>query len=112
MEREIRWSAESLRQLKKLGKKRPKLGEDVASFEDEFSDGRLPGDEVMGIGETHAREHRMADRSSGSGKRAGFRVYYRYNDSTVEIAGVFLRRELTQRVRNAIQQMLKAAGPL
>ena len=112
MDRAIRWSAESLRQLKKLGKKRPRLGEDVASFEDEFSDGRLPGDEVTGIGETRAREHRMTDRSSGSGKRAGFRVYYRYNDSTVEVAGVFLRRELTQRVRNAIQQMLKAAGPL
>ena len=67
---------------------------------------------VTGIGETRAREHRMTDRSSGSGKSAGFRVYYRYNDSTVEVSGVFLRRELTQRVRNAIQQMLKAAGPL
>ena len=38
MDREIRWSPESLRQLKKLGKKRPKLEEDVASFEDEFAD--------------------------------------------------------------------------
>ena len=112
MDREIRWSAESLRQLKKLGKKRPKLGEDVASFVDEFSGGRLPGDEVTGIGQTRAKEHRMADRSSGLGKRAGFRVYYRYNDSTIEVSGVFLRRELTQRVRNAIQQTLKAAGPL
>ena len=37
MDREIRWSAESLRQLKKLGKKRPRLGEDVTSFEDEFA---------------------------------------------------------------------------
>lgn len=54
----------------------------------------------------------MRDRSSGAGKSGGFRVYYRYNDSTAEIAGVFPRRELTQRVRNAIQKMLKAAGPL
>ncbi len=77
-----------------------------------FADGRLPGDEVTGIGETRAKEHRIRDRSSGADKSGGFRVYYRYNDSTVEIAGVFLRREITQRVRNAIQRMLKAAGPL
>ena len=80
VKKEIRWSAESLRQLKKLGEKRPKLSENVASFNDEFSDGWLPVDEVSGIGETRAKDHRTTDRSSGSVKRVGLRVYYRYND--------------------------------
>lgn len=112
MEREIIWSDDSLRQLKKLKKKRPKLAEDLADFAREFSEGRLPGDEITNIGDTLAKEHRMKDSSSDTGKRGGFRVYYRYNDSSVEIHGVFLRRDLSQRVRNAIQQMLKEAGPL
>lgn len=112
MEREIVWSDDSLRQLKKFKKKRPKLAEDLADFAKEFSEGRLPGDEITRIGDTLAKEHRMKDSSSDTGKSGGFRVYYRYNDSRVEIHGVFLRRELSQRVRNAIQQMLRHAGPL
>ena len=112
MEREIVWSDDSLRQLKKFKKKRPKLGEDLADFVNEFSERRLPGDEITNIGETLAKEHRMKDSSSDTGKSGGFRVYYRYNDSRVEIHGVYLRRDLSQRVRNAIQQMLKEAGPL
>lgn len=112
MEREITWSDDSLRHLKKFKKKRPKLGEDVANFEKDFSERRLPGDEITNIGETLAKEHRMMDSSSDKGKSGGFRVYYRYNDSRVEILGVYLRRELSQRVRNEIQQLLKREGPL
>ena len=112
MEREIVWSDDSLRQLKKFKKKRPKLAEDLADFAKEFSERRLPGDEITGIGDTLAKEHRMKDSSSDTGKSGGFRVYYRYNDSKVEVHGVFLRRELSQRVRNEIQHMLRQAGPL
>ena len=54
----------------------------------------------------------MSDRSSGVGKSGGFRVYYRYNESLIEVEGVFLRRELTKRVRQEIAQLLKQAGPL
>lgn len=112
MEREIVWSDDSLRQLRKFKKKRPKLAEDVNNFEKEFSDRRLPGDEITKIGDTLAKEHRMMDSSSSTGKSGGFRVYYRYNKVSVEIHGIYLRRELTQRVRNEIQQMLKREGPL
>ena len=112
MEREIVWSDGSLRQLKKFKKKRPKLAEDLADFANEFSERRLPGDEITNTGDTLAKEHRMKDSSSDTGKSGGFRVYYRYNDSRVEIHGVFLRKELSQRVRNEIQQILKSEGPL
>ncbi|MCY3834316.1 MAG: hypothetical protein OXG85_14985 [Chloroflexi bacterium] len=112
MEREIVWSDDSLRQLKKFKKKRPKLTEDVINFEKEFSDRRLPGDEITKIGDTLAKEHRMMDSSSATGKSGGFRVYYRYNEFSIEIHGLYLRRELTQRVRNEIQQMLQREGPL
>lgn len=112
MDREIVWSDDSLRQLKKFKKKRPKLSGDVTNFEKEFAEGRLPGDEITKIGDTFAKEHRMMDSSSDTGKSGGFRVYYRYNDSRVEIHGVYLRRELTRRVRNQIQRMLKQEGPL
>lgn len=61
MEREITWSDDSLRHLKKFRKKRPKLGEDVTNFLKEFSEGRLPGDEITNIGDTLAKEHRMTD---------------------------------------------------
>ena len=112
MEREIVWSDDSLRHLKKFKKKRPKLDDDVANFVKEFSGRRLPGDEITKIGDTLAKEHRMMDSSSDTGKSGGFRVYYRYNDARIEVHGVYLRRDLTQRVRNEIQQMLKIEGPL
>lgn len=112
MEREITWSDDSLRQLKKFNKKRPKLSEDLTNFEKEFSKRRLPGDEITNIGDTLAKEHRMKDSSSNTGKSGGFRVYYRYNDFKVVVHGIYLRRELTQRVRNEIQAMLKREGPL
>ena len=112
MDREFVWSDDSLRQLKKFKKKRPKLSEDVANFEKEFSERRLPGDEITNIGDTRAKEHRMMDSSSDTGKSGGFRVYYRYNDFRVVVHGLYLRRELTQRVRNEIQDMLKREGPL
>lgn len=112
MERELLWSHDSLRQLKKLKKKRPKLAEDVAKFVEDFSERRLPGDEITNIGATLAKEHRMSDSSSATGKSGGFRVYYRYNDFKIVVHGVYLRRELTQRVRNEIHAMLKRAGPL
>ena len=112
MDRELVWSHDSLRQLKKFKKKRPKLSEDVANFHKEFSERRLPGDEITNIGDTRAKEHRMMDSSSDKGKSSGFRVYYRYNDYRVEVHGVYLRKELSQRVRNEIQQMLRKAGPL
>ena len=54
----------------------------------------------------------MTDRSSDAGKSGGFRVYYRYNDSRIEIHGVYLRRDLSRRVRNEIKQLLKLAGPI
>ena len=112
MEREFVWSHDSLRQLKRFRKKRPKLDEDVATFVSEFSEGRLPGDEITDIGDTRAKEHRMMDSSSDTGKSGGFRVYYRYNDSRIEIHGVYLRRDLSRRVRNEIKQMLKREGPI
>lgn len=112
MDRELVWSDDSLRQLKKFKKKRPKLSEDVTNFEKEFAERRLPGDEITGIGDTLAKEHRMMDSSTATGKSGGFRVYYRYNDFKVVVHGLFLRRELTQRVRNEIQEMLKREGPL
>lgn len=112
MEREIVWSDDSLRQLKKFKKKRPRLSKDVANFEKEFSEGRLPGDEITYIGQTLAKEHRMMDSSSDTGKSGGFRVYYRYNDSRIEIHGVYLRKDLSLRVRNNILQMLKQEGSL
>ncbi len=112
MEREIAWSDDSLRQLKKFKKKRPKLSEDVIKFEKEFSERRLPGDEITEIGDTLAKEHRMMDSSSDTGKSGGFRVYYRYNDSRIEVYGVYLRRDLSRRVRNEIKQMLKREDPI
>ncbi|MDE2775007.1 MAG: hypothetical protein OXI77_03605 [Chloroflexota bacterium] len=112
MEREFSWSDDSLRQLKKFKRKRPKLSEDVTNFEKEFSERRLPGDEVTKIGDTLAKEHRMMDSSSDKGKSGGFRVYYRYNEFRIVVHGVYLRRELTQRVRHEIQEMLKREGPL
>lgn len=54
----------------------------------------------------------MMDSSSATGKSGGFRVYYRYNDFKVVVYGVYLRREMTQRVRNEIREMLKREGPL
>lgn len=112
MERTIAWSDDSLRHLKQFRKKRPKLSEDVEGFERDFSGGRLPGDEFTGIGDTFAKEHRMSDSSSTKGKSGGFRVYYRYNDTRIEVHGVYLRSKLTQRVRHIIAQMLKQEGPL
>ena len=112
MAREIAWSDDSLRHLKKFKKKRPKLDVDVAKFVKEFSGGQLPGDEITDIGDTLAKEHRMMDGSSDSGKSGGFRVYYRYNDSRIEVYGVYLRRDLSRRVRNEIKLMLKREGPL
>jgi mRNA-degrading endonuclease RelE of RelBE toxin-antitoxin system len=112
MDRVIVWSDDSLRQLKKFKKKRPKLSEDVVNFEKEFAEGRLPGDKITNLGNTLAKEHRMMDSSSDTGKRGGFRVYYRYNDSRVEIHGVYLRKNINQRVRNEIQRILKQEGPL
>ena len=84
----------------------------MAKFVTEFSGRRLPGDEITDIGDTLAKEHRMMDSSSNTGKSGGFRVYYRYNDARIEIYGVYLRRELTRRVSNEIKQMLKDEGPL
>ena len=54
----------------------------------------------------------MSDSSSTKGKSGGFRVYYRYNDTRIEVHGVYLRSKLTQRVRHIIAQMLKQEGPL
>lgn len=110
MEREIDWSRESMRQLKKLSKSRHGISKDIESFVTDFSNRNLPGDPVKGVGGLPVKEHRMHDSSSNKGKSGGFRVYYFYNESLIFILLIFLRRDLPTDIGQWIIEILIDSG--
>lgn len=85
---------------------------DVEGFAQEFTDGRLPGDRVRGVGGLPVKEHRMRDSSSSAGKRSGYRVYYYYDDAQIYILLIFQRKELPGSLGMRIRDILSRSDLL
>ena len=109
MEREVVWTPEALRQLKKLSKNRHQIGKDIQEFVEDFSNRRLPGDRVQGIGGLTVNEHRMRDSSSSRGKSGGFRMYHYFDEMLILVVAIYLRSEVPRSVVKQIERILRSA---
>lgn len=112
MDREIKWSVDFDRQMRKLARRRRRIYEDLEDLLDQFEAGLLPGRPAQQVGGLPVKVARMRDRSSGRGKSGGYRVAYYYDDTQILLAYITERDKLNPGATARIIETLRREGLL
>ena len=111
MAREVRRIADFDRQFKRLNpKKRRGLAADFKDFVLNLESCHQQWKRVSGVEGAPPWTARMKDSSSGSGKSAGFRVYFFVTDSVIWLTHIQLRKEGDTVPARTLLRALNLAG--
>ena len=95
-------------QLKKLGKKYPKIKEDYEDLLDKLEDNPKTGNRIPGF-QVPLYKIRMISRDQKKGKRGGYRVVYYFagNDNFIYLVTIYPKAQQENFDRNLIIKALK-----
>ncbi len=96
------------RDVKRLGKKYRRIGEDIRALLREFNEFGIHGDVMIGF-DREVRKVRLTNRSANRGKSGGFRALYVVDDdSTIRMIRIYSKTEESSLSRAEIRRILKS----